>query len=186
MEELGHTVVEAHPAELFDDEFFDNFRTVIGVSIAAEIDALERSIGQALELERDTRAFVELGRRIGGVEYIAAVEWFQAYTRRMAHWWADHDVLVTPILTEPPPRIGELRDPIRGRDRLRELLHFTPQFNVTGQPAMSVPLRWTSDGLPVGVQFVGASASEHMLLQLAGQLERAVPWAGRIPPVSAW
>lgn len=186
MEELGHDVTEAHPAALFDDQFFDNFRTVIGVAVANEIDGLQRLVGDELQMERDTRAFVELGRRIGGIEYITAVEWFHAYTRRMAEWWESYDILVTPILTEPPPELGVLRDPAVGRELLRRLLHFTPQFNVTGQPAMSVPLHWSSEGLPVGVQFVGSAAAEFQLLQVAGQLERARPWSDRTPPVFAW
>ena len=188
LEELGHHVSVSRPAPLFDDEFFDVFPTVLAAATAAMVDTLGRAIGRPLvadDFERDTAALVARGRSVTGVEHVTALEWLHSFTRRMAHWWTDHDVLVTPTLAEPPPRIGELRDPATGSARLRELLLFTAQFNVTGQPAMSVPLHWTPEGLPVGVQFVGAAASEYELIQLAGQLEETQPWAHRRPPVWA-
>ena len=102
----------------------------------------------------------------------------------------DHDVLVTPTLAKPPIEIGALK-PAEGEPPIQMLLNaatfvpFTPVSNVTGQPAMSVPLHMTPGGLPVGVQFVGAPAAEEMLLSLASQLEEARPWADRRPQVFA-
>ena len=101
----------------------------------------------------------------------------------MVSWWNEYDVLITPILTEPPPLIGELRNPRTGSQRLGELLHYTAQFNVTGQPAMSMPLHETHDGLPVGVQFIGPPYGEDLLLALAKQIETASPWAHRLPSI---
>ena len=187
-ESLGHAVEYSVPDGLFDEEFFEHFRTVVSACNAVELASLETALGRSLtraDTEGDTWAFMEMGRAVTGVQYIEAIEWCHAWTRRLAQWWASHDVLVSPIMTEPPPRLGELRNPETGRGRLNELLHFTPQWNVTGQPAMSVPLHWTADGLPVGVQFVGPHASEEMLLSLAGQLEQAAPWADRTPPLWA-
>lgn len=188
LEELGHHVEISRPAELFDQAFFDNFRAVLATATAAMVDRIGRDLGRPLgddDLERDTAAMASLGRTVSGLDYVTAIEWFHTFTRRVVSWWSDHDVLVTPTLAEPPPLIGELRHPATGRERLGDLLHFTPQFNVTGQPAASIPLHHTVDGLPVGVQFVGPAASEYMLLELAGQLERARPWATRRPPVWA-
>jgi amidase len=187
LEELGHQVMVSRPAPLFEDAFFDHFPVVVAVATAATLDRLPAMIGRQIQkgdVEGDTAALAAIGRGITGVRYVEAIEWFHSFTRRMAEWWNDHDVLVTPVLAEPPPLIGELRDPSR-RNRFRELLQFTPQFNVTGQPAMSVPLHWSADNLPVGVQFVGPANSEHLLLGLGAQLERARPWAHRLAPVFA-
>ncbi len=112
------------------------------------------------------------------------------WCREMLSWWhpldgsQGHDLLLTPVIATPPPPIGYLSGP-EGGMRVRELLQFTAQFNVTGQPAMSVPLYWNSENLPVGIQIVGRYADEATLFNLAGQLEEARPWKGRRPPVFA-
>ena len=188
LERLGHQVEYSKPDELFRDDFFEHFRTVVAVCNVVALAGYEAALGRAMsreDTEGDTWAMMQIGRDISGAQYLSAIEWCHAWTRALAAWWGDHDVLVSPIMAEPPPRLGELRNPETGRGRLTDLLQFTPQFNVTGQPAMSVPLHWTAAGLPVGVQFVGAHASEEMLLSLAGQLEQAAPWSGRIPPLWA-
>jgi len=189
LEDLGHHVDQAHPEPLFDDEFFDQFRIVVGTATAAQVASIGTILGRPMtrdDVEGDTWAFAELGRSVSGVNYLEAVEWFHTYTRRMATWWSDgFDILMTPTLAEPPPRIGELRDPRYGRQRLVDLLKFTAQFNVTGQPAMSMPLHWTPSNLPVGIQFVGRAAGEFQLLSLGAQIEQAQPWAHRRPPVFA-
>jgi amidase len=114
----------------------------------------------------------------------------EGFTRRVASWWTEgFDLLVTPTLGEPPPPLGYLAedpdDPARSLQRLFSLMAFTPQFNATGQPAISLPLHWSSDGLPIGVQVVAAYAREDLLLGVAGQLERSVPWSERRPPIRA-
>ena len=225
LESLGHHVSYSAPAELFHAEFFEHFRTIVSVQNVVMLAGFEGVLGRHMsraDMEGDTWALMNIGREVSGAQYVSALEWCHAWTRRLAAWWADHDVLVSPIMAEPPPRLGELRNPETGRGRLNDLLQFTPQFNVTGQPAMSVPLHWApeaepngeagaraarerseqereatgdstrrrtnartfSGNLPIGVQFAGAHASEEMLLSLAGQLERAAPWAGRMP--SLW
>lgn len=187
LESLGHHVTYSAPGELFHDEFFEHFRTIVAVQNVVMLSGLEEALGRQMgrpDVEGDTWALMNIGREVSGAQYVSALEWCHGWTRRLAAWWAEHDVLVSPIMAEPPPRLGELRNPETGRGRLNDLLQFTPQFNVTGQPAMSVPLHWAAGDLPVGVQFVGAHASEEMLLSLAGQLERAAPWAGRTP--SLW
>jgi amidase len=108
----------------------------------------------------------------------------------MARWWAeDFDLLVTPTIAAPPPRIGELGpgrdDDVAATEKIFGLISFTPQFNVTGQPAVSLPLAWSSEGLPIGVQFVAATAREDLLIRVASQLERARPWSHRRPPIWA-
>ncbi len=188
LESLGHQVDYSQPDELFDDDILDHFRTVVAACNATALGVYEAALGRTIsraDTEGDTWALMQIGRSVSGVGYLTALERCHAWTRALAAWWGTHDVLVTPVMAEPPPRLGELRDPETGRGRLGELWHFTPQFNVTGQPAMSVPLHWTASGLPVGVQFVGAHAGEETLLSLAGQLEQAAPWSERTPPLWA-
>jgi amidase len=131
--------------------------------------------------------FQLLGTSVSGTAYLQAVLWFEGWRRRMATFWAEdgYDLLCTPVLNIVPPRIGELSEPIVGQQRVIEALQYTAQFNVSGQPAMSLPLHMTPDGLPVGVQLVAAYGREDVLLRLASQVEQAAPWAGRKPPVHA-
>ena len=94
-------------------------------------------------------------------------------------------MLVTPVLNGPPPPIGWLSDPTEGLFRTIGMMQYTAQFNVTGQPAVSLPIHWTGDGLPVGVQFVAAYGREDLLVRLASQIEQAAPWRDRRPELSA-
>jgi amidase len=129
-----------------------------------------------------------MGGQFRGVDYAGAIEDLQAWTRRVATWWEDHDVLVIPTSPEPPVRLGELAptntDPAVGGHMAR-LVTFCSPFDVTGQPAISLPLHWNDDGLPIGVQLVAAYGREDVLLRVAAQLEDARPWRDRRPPVHA-
>ena len=120
---------------------------------------------------------------------LAAVQGLQRATRQIGATFETVDVVLTPTIGEPPAPLGTfdspVGEPLAGLFRAAAYVPFTPAFNVTGQPAMSLPLHWNDDGLPIGVQFVGRFGDEETLLSLAGQLEEAVPWAGRRPPVSA-
>jgi amidase len=113
-----------------------------------------------------------------------------AWSRRVVSWWLPRDekqgfdVLVTPTLAGPPPKIGALSGD-DSMERIREIMQYTAQFNMTGQPAISLPLHMSASGLPMGVQFVGAPYREDVLLRLAAQLEAAAPWSGRRPAVHA-
>jgi amidase len=186
LEGLGHKVEIAFPKDLFNDQFFKHFRVVLAVANAVTANDLGNAIGRPLtksNMEADTAALVSIGQSLSGMEYLNSIEWFHSYTRQMVSWWNEYDVLITPVLTEPPPLIGELRHPRTGSQRIGELLHYTAQFNVTGQPAMSMPLHETHDGLPVGVQFIGPPHGEDLLLALATQIETASPWAHRLPSI---
>ena len=102
----------------------------------------------------------------------------------MADWWTGHDLLVTPAAGAPPPELGwfTAAGPEREGARIAAFMPYTAQFNMTGQPAVSLPLHWNADGLPVGVQLVAAHGREDLLVRVASQLERAAPWADRHPP----
>ena len=132
----------------------------------------------------------QAGRVVTATRYLEALEAFHAFGRRMAAWWdSGFDLLLTPTIPEPPPLLGEFggpgQDPTISLLRSAALVPFTTSFNMTGQPAVSLPLRWNDDGLPIGVQFVADFGREDVLLRLASQLEQAAPWAGRTPPVHA-
>jgi amidase len=107
------------------------------------------------------------------------------FSRRLGRFWEDHDLLVTPTLGQLPPRVGELDppadDPFATQARTSLLVPFTPHFNVTGQPAVSLPLHTSAGGLPVGVHLVAAYGREDLLIQVAAQLEQAAPWSDRRP-----
>jgi amidase len=112
-----------------------------------------------------------------------------AWARRVVVWWSDaFDVLLTPTTTQPPPRLGVMA-PDAELEQLSSMIgaltRLVAPFNATGQPAMSLPLHWTADGLPVGVQLVAAYGREDLLLRLAAQLEAAQPWHGRLPGLHA-
>ena len=97
--------------------------------------------------------------------------------RRMASWWADgHDLLLCPVFLAPPPVIGSFWSYPGGIEDSVKILRFTPQFNTTGQPAISVPVLWTSQNLPIGVQLVAEYGREDLLLRVAAGLEAAHPW----------
>ncbi|MEA2624872.1 MAG: amidase [Candidatus Binatota bacterium] len=191
LESLGHHVEESQPDAFAAPEFIQKFMVVVTAWTALGLDEWGRRAGQAIgasDVEPATWALAEIGRGHGAREYLGAVEWLQSWTRRMAAWWAGgFDLLVTPTIGEPPPRIGELvptaGDPLGKMDRLLGLVPFTPPFNATGQPAMSLPLHWNGEGLPIGVQFVGAYGREDLLLRIGAQLEQAMPWKDRRPPI---
>jgi amidase len=192
---LGHYVEHDAPAALGEPEFQQKFLTVISAATAADIDFFERVTGRTRgpdEVEGDNLFFAEMGKTVSAVDYIDTVQWMHGYDRRVAQWWTSihdggsgFDLLLTPTIAQPPPPIGYLSDPVKGGERVIELLQYTAQFNVTGQPGISLQLFWNEAGLPIGVQLVAAYGREDILIRVASQLEVAQPWSGRRPPVHA-
>jgi amidase len=131
----------------------------------------------------------EKGRQYRATEYVLAIQKLQRISRAIARFFCDYDVWLTPTLAEPPVPLGTFDspqdDPMKGFQRVEDFVPFTPVCNMTGQPAMSVPLYWNSEGLPVGTHFIGRFGDEATLFRLAAQLEEARPWADRRPAVSA-
>jgi amidase len=189
LEELGHEVVEASLPR--DEGYVENFVKVWVGGTEDELHTFERWLGAPLDrskLEPLTAQMAEISAALSATELLGAIDYLRRLSRTALALWTDLDVLITPTLAKPPIEIGALR-PAEGEPPIQMLLNsagwvpFTPVFNVTGQPAISLPLHQSADGLPIGVQFVGAPATEEMLLSLAGQLEQARPWADRRPPV---
>src|SRR5215469_12551168 len=193
LESLGHHVELSYPSDLESPELREGLFPIIATSQARLIEqfsaaaAIGRTIS-AEDMDCDNWAVAELGKKVSGTEYLAGAEVLNRYTRKLAAWWAGgFDLLVSPTIPEPPPPIGELvpdpREPLKGFQRSGSLTAFTLPFNVTGQPAISLPLHWTPEGLPVGVQLVAAFGREELLIRVASQIERAQPWISRLPKV---
>ncbi|MFI6985408.1 amidase [Embleya sp. NPDC050154] len=152
--------------------------------IARMVDLRLAELGRELgagDLDGATRLIVDKGRSLSLARYLAAIDTMHTIGRAVTRLTGRLDVLLTPTMAVVPPLLGELdpnRDPMAALTGMRGMAAFTSLFNVTGQPAMSVPLGRTSDGLPLGVQFAGRYGDEATLFRLAGQLEAAAPWAG--------
>ena len=192
LEQLGHHVEDAPLPALDDPRFGDGIMVVFPSFITRELDRWSAKLGREIapsELEPWNAMEAEMARAVTAAQYIAAVEGLQSYARGVAQWWADgNDVLVTPMVGSPTPRLGDigpLVDPMDALPIITALAGFSMPFNVTGQPAISLPLHWGADGMPVGVQLVAAYGREDVLLRVAAQLEIARPWADRRPPVAA-
>jgi len=183
-ESLGHEVEQINVHADFQG-MSQAAGTVIAASIAALLDAEAERRSAAIaegEVEALTMAMYKRGKSVTGSEYVRAIQHIHAFGRTMASLFQAYDVLLLSTLGRPPIPIGWLtEDPRRYTERLFAFMPNTQAFNNTGQPAMSVPLYWTSDGLPIGTQFVGKMGQEAMLLRLAGQLEQARPWFDRRP-----
>jgi amidase len=187
--ELGHDC-DAASIPALDNGYDHAFATVFATAVARDVARWGMRLGRDItgELEPMNTFFATMGSGISGVEYLAAMEDMQAWTRRVAAWWDDHDLLVVPTSPEPPVRLGELSpanpDP-HVANRAGRLVAFCAPFDVTGQPALSLPLHWNDEGMPIGVQLVAAYGREDVLIRVAAQLEAARPWAERRPPIHA-
>src|SRR4051794_4723604 len=190
LESLGHQVqlveVEADP------RYVENFVTVWIAGTANEVATWSRISGQTLDIEQLeplSRQMYDMSLQLSATDYLGALDWLYDYSREIVAMWEGFDVLVTPTLAKPPIEIGALA-PAKGEQPVQMLMNsaefvpFTPVWNVTGQPAISLPLYQSDAGLPIGVQFVGPPAGEELLISLAAQLEAAQPWADRRPALA--
>ena len=186
LESLGHYVEESAPADMFDQDFAKHFNTIIAADTEATFQAFEAALGRQIadsEIEPRNAFYRLIGQALPAVAYLQARTWLGMWTRRMAEWWTSHDLLLTPTLGAPPPELGWFTAAGAEQEgpRIASFIPYTAQFNMTGQPAVSLPLHWTPGGLPVGVQLVAAYGREDLLIQVASQLEQAAPWEGRHP-----
>ena len=185
---------------------------MVASELAADFEYTRTLLGRPLrrtDVEPATWALSLLGDALSAAEYATALRTLESMGRTVGAFFERFDALLTPTLAYPPPRIGEL-GPSRAQKRLLRALGafgsgrlvraagllekaaadafqftpWTPVYNATGQPAMSVPLHWNAAGLPIGVHFVGRFGDEATLFRLASQLERAQPWFDRLPPLA--
>jgi amidase len=183
-ESLGHTVVEAAPTVDWD-EFVMNCMVYWTANLAVWIEELGKALGRPVDattLEATTLACYRHGAQLKAADLLNAMAFCNRLTRSFAAFFQQYDVLLTPTLPEPPSPIGTVNsnDPTLDAEgwtrRVFTFTPFTPLFNMTGQPAISLPLARSSIGLPLGMHFVGRYGAEDTLLNLAGTLERAMPW----------
>lgn len=189
LEGLGHHVEPGHPATMEDASLTMRFMALWATSRRTGIATMEAALGRALteeEVEPHNWAQAQFAESMSAWDYAQALSVVADFRRGTEQWWADGwDLLLTPTLAAPPLRIGEIapsRDnPMEAMLRAGEWVGYTAQFNTSGQPAISLPLHWNADGLPIGVQLVAAYGREDLLLSVAAQLEEAMPWASRHP-----
>lgn len=191
-ESLGHIVEEIAPQDLSYPSLSKSFGLMFSCFAGHNIAYWEKELGKSItqdELEAFTWISYQAGLRRTGADYLGAVEVCQRFSRKIAEWYdkGDYDAILSPTLTIPPPRLDAIQptadDPMRSLNVTRRLIALTFFSNLTGQPAMSVPLCWNEERIPIGVQFTGRFGDEATLFRLAAQLEQARPWAGIIPPM---
>jgi amidase len=181
LESLGHEVVAQKP-HTWPPELINDFLITWCVRTDAYLP-----MAPLETLEPLNRALIEVGRGYNAPQYERAQRAIQVNSRKLVEFFNDVDVVMTPTVAIPPPRIGEYHDP---DNPLLEFIAagnfvpFTPAWNTTGQPAVSIPLHSDENGLPVGVQLVGRPGAEATLIRLSAQLEEGLPWADRRPSVS--
>lgn len=185
--DLGHHVTDATP-----DINTERLQSATGAIVNANLNSMLEICGNArnrgveeTEVEPLTWMSAEAGKKISASELLLAIQTIHRMGRRMAVFFSDYDILLSPVLLKPPVPLGyidtmvqEIKDYVVS---LFSFFGFTGLFNATGQPAMSVPLYWSPDNLPIGVQFAARFGEEDLLLRLAAQLENARPWKDRRP-----
>lgn len=188
-ESLGHHVSEAAPKLDVAALGFASF-VLIGSAVAADIAdrAKATGINPAEALEPITLAFAEYGKTFTAMDYHRANDILQNAAITLGQFMQQYDVILSPTLAAPPLKLGQINlspdcDFQTWGQRAAVFSPFTQIANMTGQPGMSVPLAMSQGGLPIGVQFLGRYGEEALLLRLAGQLERAAPWAARRPKI---
>ncbi|MBM3675964.1 MAG: amidase [Actinobacteria bacterium] len=188
LESLGHDVTPDPVTALDDPRLGEAVGACWGAFVAREVNRWSARLGRPIaldELEPANALLVEMADGVSAAAYLGGVEALHGYARGVARWFADFDVLLLPTAPEPALPLGELApgagDPFAQLMRLGELITFTLPFNATGQPAVSLPLHMSGDGLPIGVQLVARFGREDVLFRLASQLEQAAPWHSRRP-----
>jgi amidase len=197
LEELGHHITDSSPTESLGAAagagIQDSFLTRWAAGQAATLGQIGTLLGRELtadDVEPLTWALAQIGHSRDSGRYLRDVAFHQGMSRMLAGWFEEgHDLLLTPTMAEVAPKLGTIDDsgpdPMEAFHRSFPSAAFTAVFNVTGQPAISLPLHWTEEGVPVGVQLVAPFGREDLLLRIGAQLERARPWADRTPPVFA-
>ena len=211
LESLGHEVVEDH-VPIDGMAFARDFLTIVAGELGADLADASRLVGRKPrrnELEPSTWALGLIADALSANQYAGALRRMELIGRDVGTFFEKYDVVLTPTLSTPPPLVGTIGPSAAERSQLKfvgmfgsgrlvkaaglidqaaksalDFIPWTPIYNVTGHPAMSVPLSWNEAGLPVGVHFVARFAQEATLLRLAGQLEGARPWFDRLPTMA--
>jgi amidase len=193
LEALGHRVEASSPDALHEEERAWRGLATAPLEYRSSLRELARLLGRPVDAS-DVEPFLwslaqQPPHRVSAEDWLDALDWRQRWCARVIDWWAGFDLLLTPTLCEPPVPIEELW-PQRERpwallDRTAAHVAFAEPWNETGQPAISLPLHVSAEGLPLGIQLVAAPGREDVLLRVAAQLEEARPWGARRPPLHA-
>ncbi len=189
----GHHVEEAHPAALDEAQSIAAYVAIVATNTARALESWGEKVGRSVQngdVEWLTWTLADLGRQAPATQLLASIEYIHGFGRRLAAWWqAGFDLLLTPTMAAVPAQHGVLsstaEEPLRALLRSAPYGAFTLPFNMSGQPAISLPAQHTPDGLPLGVQLVAAACGEDLLLRVASQIETAAPWSQRLPPTHA-
>jgi amidase len=192
LEGLGHVVEPAWPACLAGTTLTEKFMALWATQMAMGVRGFGETLGRELtptEVEPVNWVLAERARRVSAVDYAAAQAAGWAFRRALQQWWADGwDLLLSPSVAEPPPLLSEFENdpehPTAPMRRAGRFAVFTPPFNMSGQPAISLPLHRNARGLPIGVQLAAAYAREDVLIRVAAQLESAHPWSSDHPAIA--
>ncbi len=185
LQQLGCVVEDAYPSALDDSGFATEAAKIMPFAYAAFALAWwQRRTGLSFgpeDVESWTWFCVEQGRKLSAADYLSAVEYVQAWTRRLTRWWHEgYDLLLTPTVPEPPPPLGSFGAPNTGL-RAAQIVAFTYPFNLSGQPAISLPCH-AEAGLPIGVQLVSGHGQEDLLLRVSAELEQTMTWTTQTLP----
>lgn len=191
LESMGHHVEPDWPKALDDNTFSTVFSALWSANMGMSRRLISQQLGRKLvdgDLEPVNQVQADFADNFSSVDYALALSAVSQYRRAVQSWWHEGwDLLLTPTLAELPIPLGAIHsdpeNPMSAMTRAGQFVPFTPPFNMTGQPAVSLPLEWTADGLPVGVQLVAGYGCEDVLFRVASQLEQANPWAGRTPDI---
>lgn len=190
--DLGHDVAEGYPEAIREESWPMAFMPCVAVVVQRELERFGSLIGRELsedDVEPQTWAYAQMGKQVTGAQYAAGVDALRTQAYETELWWEEQgwDLWLTPALTIQTPPLGEFKptkeDPFGSLGM--EPSRFEVPSNVTGQPSISLPLHHASDGMPLGVLLTAAYAREDVLIRVASQLERDMPWADRIPPIHA-
>jgi amidase len=191
-EALGHHLEEARPDVDWNEGLGEAMNLIFGAGMLSNLKEKAKKDGVIYsqeDFQPNIWAWLALGQKFSAADYYRAVKTLHVESRKLAGFFEKYDLLLTPTLGQPPLPISNF-DLTKGdmesyTKQLFSFAAFTPLFNVTGQPAMTVPLYWNGEGLPIGVQFAARFGDEATLFRLAAQLEEARPWFNRQPPINA-
>ncbi len=190
--DLGHFLKEIVPQEVSYPNLFKRFGVLLSCLTGRFIHYWEAELGKRLTedlLEPQTWITYQAGLKRTGADYLGALEDIQCFARKLSNWYVQggYDLILSPTISIPPVKLGSFRpvseDPMNWARMANLFCTFTYVYNLTGQPAMSVPLFWNKENVPIGVQFAGRFGDEGTLFRLAAQLEQARPWKDRRPPI---
>jgi amidase len=191
LEGLGHIVEPAWPACLGDTTLPRKFMGLWATQMAMAARGISATLGREVtadDIEPVNWVHIQQAQRVTAVDYAVAQEAVWAFRRTLQQWWADGwDLLLTPTLPEPPLLLTEFENnpehPTAPMRRAGQFAAFTPPFNMSGQPALSLPLHRNAQGLPIGIQLAAGYGREDVLIRVASQLEAAHPWSSDHPPI---